>query len=370
MDSVTQFALGATIGLATLGRRMGARKAAVTGGLLATLPDLDVLIPFDNPVDDFVLHRGATHSLIMQTLATPLIAETLRRAVPSLREFRWHTWLTVFLCLTTHALLDAMTVYGTQLFWPLWPEPVGLGSIFIIDPLYTVPLLTVMVWAMFVKNWPNRLRTASAAALMISTAYLGWSAVAQQIAKARGERTLAAAGLAAERIMATPTPFNTLFWRVIAVDGPRYYNIYVPLLGGDGATTAYRHGRGQVSARCLAENETIRTLAEFSDGFFRIDSEDGAFVVSDLRMGLTPDYVFRFAVAPEHPAGVARSVMGTHDESYPHQLRPRRDFESDLIWLKAGIAGNRAVRPAESGHMLSGQSGNISSGTSGRMATC
>ncbi len=370
MDSATQFALGATIGMATLGRRMGARKAAVTGGLLATLPDLDVLIPFDDPIDDFVLHRGATHSLIMQTFAVPLIAEGLRRVAPSLREARWRTWLAVFLCLTTHALLDAMTVYGTRLFWPLWPEPVGLGSVFIIDPLYTLPLLVVTAWAMVAKDWPGRLRTASAAALAVSTAYLGWSAVAQQIATGRGEKAIAAAGLKAERVMATPTPFNTLFWRVIAIDGPHYYNIYVPLLGGDTATTVYRHPRGRASARCLAENAAIGTLAAFSDGFFRLDSEGGTLVISDLRMGLTPDYVFRFAVAPDHPGGGARSVTGTHN-GFPQQLRPKREYEDDLVWLKAGIAGNLAFRPAEAANRLSGEPGNVGpDAPTGRMVEC
>ena len=32
MDTVTQFALGAGIGAAVLGRRIGVRKAAITGG--------------------------------------------------------------------------------------------------------------------------------------------------------------------------------------------------------------------------------------------------------------------------------------------------------------------------------------------------
>ena len=351
MDSLTQFALGATIGMATLGRRMGARKAAVTGGLLATLPDLDVFVPFDNPVDDFVLHRGATHSLVMHTLATPLIGEALHRLLPSLAGLRWRTWTTVFLCLTTHALLDAMTVYGTQLFWPVWKEPLGLGSVFIIDPLYTLPLLFVTVWALVAGGWTRRLRNAAAAVLLVSTTYLGWSAIAQQIAVGRGEQALAAAGITASRTMAIPTPFNTLFWRIIAVDGPQYYNIYVPLLGDEGTVTAYRHRRGDASARCLARVEHIKTLAAFSDGFYRLDRQDGELVVSDLRMGLTPDYVFRFAVGASANAP-ADNVTG--GEPYPKQVRSNRDFESDLGWLKAGIAGRMAVRPSEASYLISG----------------
>ena len=72
MDSVTQFALGATVGAAVLGKRLGVRRAAIAGGLLGTLPDLDVYIPVDDPVESFVGHRGATHSLIVHALITPL----------------------------------------------------------------------------------------------------------------------------------------------------------------------------------------------------------------------------------------------------------------------------------------------------------
>ena len=352
MDSITQFALGATIGVATLSRKIGARKAAVTGGLIATLPDLDVLIRFDDPVDQFILHRGPTHSLFVQTLATPLIGEVLLRIVPRLKDARWLTWATVWLCLVTHALIDAMTVYGTRLFWPIWPEPVGVGSVFIIDPLYTLPLLVVVIWALAAGGASPRLMRVTNGALAFSTMYLAWSIAAQTMAISRGEQALQQAGLAHDRIMATPTPFNTLFWRVIAVNGGDYYNVYVPLLGGQKAATVYRHDRGKISARCLTENGSVQKLASFADGFFRLDREDGALVVSDLRMGLTPGYVFRFAVAPAETPGpedtsVSAASTASEPGDFPKQIRPDRDYESDLAWLKAGIAGERTVRPTE-----------------------
>ncbi len=351
MDSITQFALGATIGVATLSRKVGARKAAVTGGLIATLPDLDVLIRFDDPVDQFILHRGPTHSLFVQTLATPVIGELLLRIVPRLKGERWLTWATVWLCLTTHAILDAMTVYGTRLFWPIWPEPVGIGSVFIIDPLYTLPLLMVVIWALVAGGPSPRLMRVTGGALVLSTVYLAWSIAAQTMAISRGEQALQKAGVDFDAMMATPTPFNTLFWRIIAVNGEQYYNVYVPLLGGQKAATVYRHDRGRVSTRCLVENGAVQKLASFADGFFRLDRQDGALVVSDLRMGLTPDYVFRFAFAPDHAETSSTGPSGSDPADFPKQIRNgqdnERDYESDLAWLKAGITGERTVRPSE-----------------------
>lgn len=345
MDSVTQFALGAGVGMAVLGRRMGVRKAALTGGLLGTLPDADVFWPFDNAIDRFVLHRGATHSLVIQTLATPVLGEGLRLVARSLRDHRWQAYLAVFLCLTTHALLDAMTIYGTRLFWPLWPEPVGVGSVFIIDPLYTLPLLIVTVWGFFRRDWSVAFGRALTVALAVSTAYLGWGAVAQHIARDRADRVLAAAGTAPERVFATPTPFNSLFWRVVAIDGLRYVNVYVPLLGGDDAIAAYAHPRQPVSPECLDGNGAMRTLSDFSKGFYRVDTDkNGSLVLSDLRMGLTPRYVFRFIIAEHNGTGAS--------EAEPRRLPTIRSSAGDLDWVWAGIQGRAVPRPAEDGHRL------------------
>ena len=67
-----------------LGPRIGARKAIIIGGLMGTVPDLDTFLPSDDPVASFTSHRGATHSLIVQALATPLFAEPLVRLFRSM----------------------------------------------------------------------------------------------------------------------------------------------------------------------------------------------------------------------------------------------------------------------------------------------
>jgi inner membrane protein len=358
MDSVTQFALGAGVGMAVLGRRMGVRKAALTGGLLGSLPDADVFWPFDNAVDSFVLHRSLTHSLLIQTLATPVLGEGLRLVARSLRDARWQAWLAVFLCLTTHALLDAMTIYGTRLGWPAWPAPVGVGSIFIIDPLYTLPLLIVAIWGFFKRDWSRTFGRALTVALALSTAYLGWGLVAQQIAGSRAQAALARAGIAPERAFATPTPFNSLFWRVVAIDGPRYVNVYVPLLGGADAITAYAHPRLLASRDCFDDNGAMKTLRDFTKGFYRIDTApDGTVTMTDLRMGLTPRYVFRFIVAEHNGTGI--------EEIAPQRLVSERSGPGDFAWIWAGIQGEASPRPAEAGSAIDLSPG---TGASARLA--
>ncbi|NQW01956.1 MAG: metal-dependent hydrolase [Rhodospirillales bacterium] len=349
MDSVTQFTLGAVVGVAVMGRRVGLRKAAIAGGLLATLPDLDVFWPNDDPIDRFVTHRSATHSLLVHSLITPVLGEGLMRLVRGLRDNRRLAYLAVFLCLTTHALLDALTIYGTQLFWPVWKQPVGLGSVFIIDPLYTLPLLVITVWALVQGNWSTRFGRGLVAALLISTGYLGWGIAAQAWVLDQGNRELARLGIVADRVIATPVPFSSLFWRIIATDARHDYSVYVPLLGGRKALTTFRNQRLPAELVCWDRkmrdmDGPLKTLADFSDGFYRLDREQNRIRYSDLRMGLSHTYAFQFTLADQN--GPAITLVTP--ERYPAE----RNRPGDMAWLWAGIQGQKMIRPSEQQNLV------------------
>lgn len=78
----------------------------------------------------------------------------------------------------THPLLDAFTVYGTQLLWPLHTSPVMWSSLFIIEPIYTVWMLLGCAVAWFARDRVLAQR-ALLARLALSAAYLGWSLLAK-----------------------------------------------------------------------------------------------------------------------------------------------------------------------------------------------
>uniref|UniRef100_UPI0025D85B24 metal-dependent hydrolase n=1 Tax=Rhodoferax sp. TaxID=50421 RepID=UPI0025D85B24 len=140
MDSLSQIALGAAVGVAIMGRRTAVWKAAAWGAVAGTLPDLDVIIDHGDPIRNMVLHRAETHAPFWLTLfSLPFAALVARLNGEWSLWRRW--WLAMWLVLVTHPLLDAMTIYGTQLALPFSNRPYGVGSIFIIDPLYTLPLL-------------------------------------------------------------------------------------------------------------------------------------------------------------------------------------------------------------------------------------
>ena len=140
MDSITQALLGASVQASLLGRWQG-RKALLYGAMLGTLPDLDVVINYGDAVANMTYHRGFSHSLFVLSLVAVVLTWLARRIRPHPDYSAMRLFLTLWLVLITHVTLDAFTSYGTQLFWPLQTTPVAWSSVFIIDPLYSVPLL-------------------------------------------------------------------------------------------------------------------------------------------------------------------------------------------------------------------------------------
>lgn len=75
MDSITQAALGAAMGQAVLGKKMG-NRAMLIGAIAGTIPDLDVFSRFflSHEVYALIYHRGLTHSILFTLLVPPLLA--------------------------------------------------------------------------------------------------------------------------------------------------------------------------------------------------------------------------------------------------------------------------------------------------------
>ncbi|MBO6827382.1 MAG: metal-dependent hydrolase [Sneathiella sp.] len=345
MDSVTQFVLGAGIGAACLGKKHGLRKAAITGGLLGTLPDLDVFWDYGGPLENFVFHRSATHSLLLQTLATPILAEGLWRIFKKPEGQRLSFYLTVWLTLVTHALLDAMTIYGTQLLWPLTDHPFGVGSMFIIDPLYTLPLLFITLWALIRPRWNNAYRKSLTAALTISTLYLGWSVVAQNWMTNKAEQKFAERGISVDKTLVIPLPFTTFAWKAITVQSDTYTNLYLPLKSSDDEPVFYQHERWPARLTCaqLDHYPAHAILENFTKGFYSLTkSDNGQLLQADLRMGMTPNYVFRFKLQ-----------NGQEDtKSLAARVASSRSSEGDFPWLWSMVTGNITPRPVEADSIL------------------
>ncbi len=340
MDSLTQFTLGAAVSAALLGPKIGPRKAALIGGLLGTLPDLDVLIPFETKIDEFVYHRGWSHSVFTHIVATPIIGEVVRRTSTALKPHLKLVWTTVLLCFFTHVLIDAMNSYGARVFWPFYPDPVGAGSIFIIDLFFTIPLLIAVIWAFISAQWTRRLRTMFISAFIISFGYLVAGLVIQSHIHERGQAIFAAKGVNVDNVQTVVSPFNIILWRVIGQEEGKYHNLYVSLFDDDDNARIYTHEFDASLISCVADDPEYQKMVWFSDGFVRLDLRDSKIVASDYRLGITPSYVFQFEIA-EYADGQATKIN-------PNPVAPDlSNAGTDFGWLGTRILGQPSIRQSE-----------------------
>lgn len=298
MDSLTQIVLGAAVA-AVVAPARHRRAALAAGAALGTLPDLDALpiaLLTDDPVLCMTLHRGVTHSLLVLPLAGWLLWWLFKRGNGRVAQSpaRWLWAIQLALC--THPLLDAFTVYGTQLLWPLPLRPVMWSSVFIIDPLYTVWLLFGCIAAFALRERASA-RHALVAGLALSTTYLGWSLLAKAQVEREAERALVALGLGDAPRFSVPMPFNTLLWRVVAMTPEGYVEGFRSLVADRGPMVFQGHPSNTQALAQAGDVAAVRRLAWFNHGFMRARTVDDVLVLSDLRMGNEPDYVFRFAVA-------------------------------------------------------------------------
>ena len=294
MDSVTQILLGAAVGHVSLGARVG-RRALAWGAVLGLAPDLDVLVPQPDAVAEFTEHRGFSHSLVVHTALAPLIGAGLARLHRGAGAGPWRWTLLAWLALVTHALLDALTVYGTQLLWPATGPPVGLGSVFIIDPLYSLPLLLAVGYAAL--GAPRAGVRACRLALALGTGYLVVAAGIQHHVVRIPAASALDHGLPAERLLATPTPFNAVLWRAVAMTRDGYAEGYYSLLDARREVQFTRYPSDDAALAPIADEPAVARLRWFTKGFQRVREMDGEIVITDLRMGFEPKYVFSFVVA-------------------------------------------------------------------------
>lgn len=312
MDSVTQLLLGACTAAAVAPREFR-RHALALGAVLGTVPDLDVFIDFGGAVENFTMHRGFSHSLfVLPWVGFSVWALLLAWAPARAAKLRWLA--VVHLPLLTHPLLDAFTIYGTQLFWPLDRTPYGLGSMFIIDPLYTLPLL-IGIGVALATRVPTRVQAAARGGLALSCAYLALSAGLQAWGLARATEGLRTAGLSDSRVLALPTPFNLVLWRVLSRETDGYRVGYVSLLDAE-PPSDWRHYPSLDSAEAaLAGHLPWQRLRAFSHGWHSLRDCGGRLVFADLRMGVEPAFVFQFALAESDRAGGWRPIPAERVDS-------------------------------------------------------
>lgn len=330
MDSVTQLTLGAAVAVATLDRNNGSKvKIALAGAVLGTLPDLDVLIDYGDAVSNMVLHRTESHALFYQTLASPLLA-WLAALCCKQRQYYRRWLLATWLILLTHTGIDAMTVYGTQLGLPFTNTPFAVGSMFIIDPLYTLPLLAGVLWFLLSRRVQGY--RANSAGLVFSSAYLVWSFAAQQYVSSLATQNAVQQLKGYRQILVTPAPLNTILWRIVVMTDDGYAEGFYSLFDSSEQIEFTLVAQDTRLKQRYADVKAVQQLSWFSRGFYTLAQQGDTLLLTDLRMGQEGSYAFQFEVDPSNHKAVIQQPM-------------HRDAATALPWLWQRMWGVQLPSP-------------------------
>ncbi|MFO8100258.1 MAG: metal-dependent hydrolase [Salinibacter sp.] len=348
MDSLTQLTLGAAVGEAVAGRQAGT-KAPLWGAVLGTLPDLDVLAnPFLTEAQSLVFHRSLTHSLLFVAVMAPLVGWALHRFhAGTASQRRWMGLAGAVLL--THIGLDCLTSYGTQIFWPFSQYPVILATIFIIDPLYTVPLLGGLLTALFWSPAARSRRVANYTGLALSSAYLLLTVANKLHVDRAFAEALESKEASVSQLLIKPTPFNNLLWTGIAETDDGFYVGHYSLLDTDARIDFRRVPKQHDLLGDAVKSLEVQRIQWFSRGYYAVrKTDDGGLRVVDLRfgrsdLGLTEQgtYIFSFKLETDDGG----QVVGIRREA--PEVRLTTDLLSRFVNRIRGhesVAARRANR--------------------------
>jgi len=217
MDPISQGTVGALAAQASSQDRNIA-KITLVGCLAGLAPDLDVLIQsHEDPILFLEYHRQFSHSLIFIPFGSFLVALAVSPFLKGSISFK-ALYLASFMGYATHGLLDACTSYGTQLFWPFSTDRVSWNNISIVDPLFTIPILFLVLSALKTKK------------KLLSFIAVGWSLLYLTLGVIQYQRALSAAvkladsrGHSAQRITLKPSFGNLILWKAIYQNDNYYY---------------------------------------------------------------------------------------------------------------------------------------------------
>jgi inner membrane protein len=284
MDTLTHIVLGACIGEAIAGKKLG-RKALVLGAIAQSLPDIDFIASFWLPTAaDLLAHRGFTHSFLFTILITPLLAffsAKWSKSSLNIRQWMLFWGLQIFI----HQFIDAFNAYGTGWFEPFSHYRVSFNTMFVADPLFTLWSAIACVVLIFVGVNSKKRKMIAGISLTISALYLLLGIVFKLSVDSSIQKDLHRHNISYNRYFSTPTPLNNLLWYVVAQNDSGYYIGYRSVFDRSDNITLHYDLRNDSLLKYAANKEDISRLVRFSQGYYTLDKIHDSVVFNDLRFG-------------------------------------------------------------------------------------
>ncbi len=328
MDPITHAAFGVACALAVAGKDAPRRQVALAGLAGGWLPDADIFLKSaSDPLFQIEYHRHFTHSLAFSPVLAVLgagIAWMLARVFrqrPGWRALFWPAWVAVL----GHVFCDWWTSYGTRVWWPFSDTRAALHWISVVDPLFTLPLLACVLYAVVSKRarpvWLG---------LGWAVCYLGLAVAQQQRARQVLHEWVRERGGDPQAWRATVKPSfaNIVVWRALAVEGETLHIFAIRC--GAGSPTMITGG----SAALFADAVAAARHFNLPEGSRQARDIERFFHFSDRWVGMFP--------------GEQRALGDLRYAALPYEIAPMwgirvppDDPEAAVEWINAAGLDDR-----------------------------
>ena len=266
MDSLSHIIIGAAIGEVFLGKKIG-RWGMLLGAIAKSVPDFDLFLTgLTDPRAYMCDHRAHTHSLFIEVLyAIPiswLLVTSFKQKVPFKRMLFF-----MLACLWGHSLLDWCTNFGTQLLLPFTNENYSLNTLAIVDLLFTLPMLALVLIAVFYKKNTARRNMLARAALIYCFAYLGLTFINKLQAETMVEESLAKNNISVTNHMTNPTMLNNVLWYGVGSNDSSIFIGEFSLLHKQNPVTWHSYPRNQYLMQQCKSKRDVEIIRWFSDPY-------------------------------------------------------------------------------------------------------
>lgn len=284
MDSITQGVLGAAIGEAILGKKIG-NKGVIVGAIVATIPDLDVILYlYYDKFEMLSIHRGFSHSIAFSFLGAFLITFVLSKS-RWMQDVKFNTLLLfTWLCLFTHMLLDTFTAYGTQLLLPFSDKRLGFDSINVIDPIYTMTLIIGLILSLWFYKAKIKSTIFNNYGLLISSLYLIFTLVNKERVKSKISDRMAIENIEYSSMLTMPVGIANINWYGVAKGRDSIYMLkHSILFDTDNPIEAFPINEEYLNQ---IDDNIAKKMRWFAKGFYTVDKEDEKIRIFNLQVDM------------------------------------------------------------------------------------
>ncbi|SFP80735.1 metal-dependent hydrolase [Parafilimonas terrae] len=285
MDSLTHIVIGACIGEAFAGKKLG-KKAMLWGALVQSFPDIDFIAgAWLNPAENLLAHRGFTHSLLFAGIAVTLLAllaERLHRP----HNISLKTWILFFIVeMLVHIFIDGFNAYGIGWLEPFSHHRFSFNAIFVIDPFFSIWAGIAFLLLLIIKVHRRKRKFWWKFGVMLPALYLCYCCINKIKIDSAIKKTFSAEHISYTNYFSTTTPFNNLLWYTVAETDSGFYVGYRSLFDEQLRMQLHFFPRNEYLLKNVSDQAALQNLKRFSKGFYTASLQNDTLVFNDLRFG-------------------------------------------------------------------------------------